>query len=310
MSEKTTPTNNNPREKDSASHPERAKCGIIMPISPIDGLLSGHWEDVKAILREAIDSAGFESELVSETEESTIIHKTIVHNLYNNPIVVCDVSGKNPNVMFELGMRLTFDKPTVVVKDDKTDYSFDMSPIEHVGYPRDLRFHQIVQFKEKLAVKVKATHDLAAKDPNYSTFLKQFGQFTVPKLEQKEVSPDQFIIKRLEELTQTVSRLERSGRVSNRLTLPQYGGGDVLVFDVSQSPKNRVMNIITKILPLYPDVRAELSFDDILRVYLPPSLSQALGLQLERILSLEIGRKNAAVASTSEDEPSFSGSGN
>ena len=92
-----------------------------MPISAIDGLPSSHWEEVKGVLFEATDTAGFEAELVSESEESTIIHKTIVHNLYNNPIVICDVSGKNPNVMFELGIRLTFDKATVVVKDDKTD---------------------------------------------------------------------------------------------------------------------------------------------------------------------------------------------
>jgi hypothetical protein len=216
MATKKTPTNNNPAPKKVSSDSERPKCGIIMPISAIDGLLPSHWEDVKGILREAIESAGFEAELVSETEESTIIHKTIIHNLYNNPIVVCDVSGKNPNVMFELGVRLTFDKPTVVVKDDKTDYSFDMSPIEHVGYPRDLRFHQIVQFKEKLAGKIKATHDLAASDHNYSTFLKHFGQFTVPKLEQTEVSPDRFIIERLDDLTRSVSRLERTTRGRTR----------------------------------------------------------------------------------------------
>src|SRR5687768_9321551 len=101
--------------------------------------------------------------------------------------------------MFELGIRLTFDRPTVVVKDDKTDYSFDSSPIEHLVYPRDLRFHQIVKFKDTLAGKVKATYEKAVKDPNYSTFLKYFGEFTVPKLERKEISPDQFIIKRLEE---------------------------------------------------------------------------------------------------------------
>ena len=179
MAIKKTPSNG--KAESSTNNHERPKCGIIMPISTLDGLPPSHWEDVKSVLREAIESAGFQADLVSETEESAIIQKTIVQNLYNNPIVVCDVSGKNPNVMFELGIRLTFDKPTVVVKDDQTNYSFDMSPIEHLGYPRDLRFNQIVQFQEKLAAKVKATYELATQDPNYSTFLKAFGQFTVPK---------------------------------------------------------------------------------------------------------------------------------
>jgi hypothetical protein len=49
--------------------------------------------------------------------------------------------------MLELGMRLAFDKPAVIVKDDKTDYSFDTSSIEHLAYPRDLRFSKIKSFK-------------------------------------------------------------------------------------------------------------------------------------------------------------------
>jgi hypothetical protein len=65
-----------------------------------------------------------------------VIQKRIVQNLYSSDVIVCDVSGKNPNVMFELGMRLAFDKPTLIVKDDKTDYSFDTGIIEHVPYPR------------------------------------------------------------------------------------------------------------------------------------------------------------------------------
>jgi hypothetical protein len=83
--------------------------------------------------------------MVSDSDDSGVIHKRIIENLYNNPIVVCDVSGKNPNVMFELGIRLAFDKSTIIVKDHATDYSFDTSPIEHVGYPRDLRFSTVVE---------------------------------------------------------------------------------------------------------------------------------------------------------------------
>jgi hypothetical protein len=107
-------------------------CGIVMPISALDGCAEGHWSDVHEILDEAIEDAGFEGNLVSDADESGIIQKRIIQNLYENPIVVCDVSGKNPNVMFELGLRLAFDKPVIIVKDDKTTYSFDTAPIEHV----------------------------------------------------------------------------------------------------------------------------------------------------------------------------------
>src|ERR1041385_707121 len=118
-------------------------CGIVMPISEMDGYSEAHWSDVREILTEAIDEAGFDSNLVSDADDVGIIQKRIIENLYDNPIVVCDVSGKNPNVMFELGLRLAFDKPTIIVKDDKTSYSFDTAVIEHLEYPRDLRYATI-----------------------------------------------------------------------------------------------------------------------------------------------------------------------
>jgi hypothetical protein len=187
-------------------------CGLVMPISAIDGLSEAHWSDVKAILEETIVGAGFVPRLVSHANEVGIIQQRIVQNLYENPIVVVDVSAKNPNVMFELGMRLTFDKPTVIVKDDKTNYSFDTAPIDHLGYPRDLRFGKITEFKAELAARIKATYE-ASQDPNYTTFLKHFQILNISKLDKREVSSEQFILEELKALRVLVEQLPRS--VSN-----------------------------------------------------------------------------------------------
>ncbi|EPZ5839395.1 RNA helicase, partial [Vibrio cholerae] len=194
-------------------------CGLIMPISAIDGCNEQHWLDVKQILTEAIELSGYSANLVSYADDVGIIQKRIIQNLYENPIVVCDVSGKNPNVMFELGMRLAFDKPTIIVKDDKTSYSFDTSPIEHLEYPRDLRFKKIVDFKDELAKKIKATVEKSNTDPGYTTFLKHFGTFTVAKLDSKEVSKEDYIIEEIKELKKYIN-----ARFFNRNNATSYYG--------------------------------------------------------------------------------------
>lgn len=79
---------------------------------------------------------------MSDADDVGVIQKRIVQGVYGADLIVCDVSCKNSNVMFELGMRLAFDKPTVIIKDDKTDYTFDTGVIEHITYPRDLRFQR------------------------------------------------------------------------------------------------------------------------------------------------------------------------
>ncbi len=185
------------------------KCGLIMPISAIAGCSEQHWSDVKSILTETLKESGYHAELVSEADDVGIIQKRIIQNVYENPIVVCDVSGKNPNVMFELGMRLAFDKPTVIVKDDLTDYSFDTSPIEHIGYPRDLRFNKILEFKKKLKDKVKGTYEASQKS-SYTTFLKSFGEFKVAKLNTQEVDKEDYLLSELSELKHLVMRGLRS----------------------------------------------------------------------------------------------------
>lgn len=183
-------------------------CGIVMPISAIDGCLESHWLDVKNIISDAIAAAGFEANLVSDADEIGVIQKRIIQNLYDNPIVVCDVSAKNANVMFELGLRLAFDKPTIIIKDDMTSYSFDTSSIEHLEYPRDLRYSKIVEFKSRLASKIKATYEASLDSDNYTTFLKHFGQFKVAKLDEKEVPSEELILDELAAIRRSIARLD------------------------------------------------------------------------------------------------------
>lgn len=200
---------------------EREVCGIIMPISSIDGCSENHWKEVYGIISESIKDAGYKPNLVSYSDDVAVIQKNIVQNIYENSIIVCDVSAKNPNVMFELGMRLAFDKPTIIIKDDMTSYSFDTSPIEHLTYPRDLRFTRIVEFKKALTEKIKATMGKAKSDRHYSPFLGSFGKFTVAKIDSKEVSKDDYILEEIKELRKLI--LYKENKSVNSLNLVENG---------------------------------------------------------------------------------------
>jgi hypothetical protein len=187
-------------------------CGLVMPISAIDGCSAEHWVEVKNIISDAvlsIEGLNFVPRLVSEQDDVGVIQKRIVQNIYSSDIVICDVSCKNANVMFELGMRLAFDKPTILIKDDKTDFSFDTGVIEHLVYPRDLRFSRIVSFKKALADKVAATYTAAKNDPTHSTFLKNFGSFKVASVDQTVGTPDQVMLDMMQDLSREVARIGR-----------------------------------------------------------------------------------------------------
>lgn len=206
------------------------KCGIIMPIAHMNGYTKEHWVDVKNIIQEAtreVKNYTFKTEIVSNSDgEIDIIHKRIIQNIYFSEIVICDISGKNPNVMFELGMRLAFDKPTIIIKDDATDFIFDTGSIEHLIYPKDLRFQKIVEFKKELAKRIEITYKKSIDDPGYSTFLGNFGEFKVPTLNQTTItSVEQLILDQITSLSREIKGVKKE------VTQTHFVGTDALNYN-------------------------------------------------------------------------------
>lgn len=130
-------------------------CGLVMPISGFAGHDTQHWVDVRKVLERAISESGMTPQPVWESAVTDIIQGRIIRNLCLNPMVVCDVSELNPNVMFELGVRLAFKKPVVIVADDMTRLPFDTNVIEHLIYPPNLYFPKMVVFIQDLADRIR-----------------------------------------------------------------------------------------------------------------------------------------------------------
>lgn len=201
---------------------ETLDCGIIMPIASMTGYPESHWTKVKDIIIEAtsqVDGYKFSTKIVSETNgETHVIHKTIIQNLYNSEIVICDISGKNPNVLFELGMRLAFDKPTILIRDNETDFMFDTGVIEHMTYPKSLSYPEVVEFKKELAIKIKITLEKEKSDPNYSAFLRSFGTFEITKLDQTEISDaNQIILSELKNVQKLLTSSQTKNHTKNKI---------------------------------------------------------------------------------------------
>lgn len=212
MNQKNSELGNNTDSQDKIENQKedtRPVCGLIMPIADTDGYPIGHWKEVKKIITSVAEEAGFRTRLVSESEDVRVIQKTIVQNVFDDDIIICDVSSKNPNVMFELGLRFAFDKAAVIIKDDETGYSFDTSPVEHINYRKDLRFSSIEQFKKDLSAKLKATFE-KSREANHSMYLQDFGKFVIKELDTKTVSENQYILEKLNEMQKEIKNISNA----------------------------------------------------------------------------------------------------
>jgi len=110
--------------------------------------------------------------------------------------------------MFELGMRLAFNKPVVIIKDDKTDYSFDTSNIQHENYRKDLRHNTVEKFIIDLSKKIKKTYEASLKT-DYQSFLSYFGKFEVAKIENKPIGESEAIEKLLNKFSTLDSKITK-----------------------------------------------------------------------------------------------------
>lgn len=193
----------------------KLKVGLIMPISHAEGFPVGHWGEVRKIIEEALNEITeyeVEIRMVSEAEDVTLIQKTIIQRIYEDDIVIVDVSSKNPNVMFELGVRLAFDRPFILLKDDLTDYIFDISSIFHINYRRDLRYKDIVDVKNQIKSKLLATYHKSLEEE--SMYLKDFGTFKVANLQSTELPIKDYMEKMFSEIKRDINRI-RHNVISN-----------------------------------------------------------------------------------------------
>lgn len=124
----------------------KEECFIIAPISTPPDRVSVYAGDVDHcehvldhLLAPAVEKAGFVP-VKPKAKGSELIHGEIVRNLQEAPFVLCDMSGLNPNVFFELGVRTAMNKPICLTIDAQTKKApFDLAVINHHEYVHDLR---------------------------------------------------------------------------------------------------------------------------------------------------------------------------
>lgn len=189
-------------------------CGLVIPISSMDDEIytEEHWNGVKQIIEECLQKSekyDYKVKIVSESDGANIIQNNIIQGLYKSDIIICDVSNLNPNVMFELGVRIMFDKPVVIIKDSNTKFVFDVSAIEHMIYNRTLHYSETRLFQDNLLKKVECTFEDFKDEKNAPSYLKSFGFIeTKPSLETIDVSAVDQIMSGLKSLERRMGNID------------------------------------------------------------------------------------------------------
>lgn len=148
-------------------------CFVIMPISDADGYEKGHFLRVyEDIVKPAVEAAEFTPRRADEVKETNFIHLDILKKLIDAPIAICDLSSRNPNVLFELGIRQAFDKPVVLIQEKGTPKIFDIGPLRYLEYDKGMKYHDVLKTQSELTEAISATKAAEGQQGNINSIVR------------------------------------------------------------------------------------------------------------------------------------------
>ncbi|MES2650018.1 MAG: hypothetical protein V4717_24285 [Bacteroidota bacterium] len=222
-------------------------CFVIMPITDSEPYKKGHFGRVyEHLIKPACVLAGFEPIRADEILNTNYIAIDIIRKLLNSEMAICDLSSRNPNVLYELGIRQAFNLPVTLLKDSVTQRVFDISGFRDIEYDENLRIDNVERDIETLTETIKNTYETRGKEVNSLVTL--LGIKPANLTESVDISKDtEVILNYLSALNKKVNDIEdniikkvspKNGMsIQNNYTVKDRSGEEINVDDIIDHEK-------------------------------------------------------------------------
>lgn len=173
---------------------EEKECFVIMPIGDHASHQKGHFKRVyEDILKPAIEEAGFIAYRADDNGGSQNIQIDIIKKIIEAPMAVCDLSTRNPNVLFELGVRQAFDKPVALIQEIGTERIFDISNFNTIDYRSERIYHEVIEDRRKITSLIYDTYRKHSEGVGVNSIIKLISAVNAAKISDKDDSTESLI---------------------------------------------------------------------------------------------------------------------
>ncbi|AIF51243.1 hypothetical protein [Pelosinus sp. UFO1] len=180
---------------------EKKKCFIITPVGPNHSDIRRAADGViQSGIIPILEELNFQADIPHQLSESGSITKSVINKIIDNDLVIANLTGLNPNVMYELGIRHAARKPIVHICDQNTKLPFDIAPERTLFYIDDML--GIQEFKPELKKYIQAA--LAESEPSNPVYDAIQAKSIMKSIEISD--PLRFVLKAIEDLKTKLSR--------------------------------------------------------------------------------------------------------
>jgi hypothetical protein len=197
--------------------PEKTKtCFFITPIgeesSPIRRTTEGL---LRAVIRPTLEELGYKVVAAHQIPNPGSITKQVIEHLLQDELAIANVTGLNPNVMYELAVRHAARLPLVVLAEGGTRLPFDIADQRTLFFTNDVV--GILELGSELQKAIKAAEiDTDVDNPIYRVVREN-----VIRKEVSAGSPSNYILERLDKLSDQMDSLSRSSTGEPRSLVSQ-----------------------------------------------------------------------------------------
>lgn len=182
MTKKTTRKTVSPQKQVSSGE---SICFVISPIGKEGTDIHREFKEVlDYIIKPAFEESGYNHKVIraDEIDRSGSFIKDILESLYSSHIVIADLTGQNPNVFYELGVRHSLRPRTILIAQNIDDIPSDLREYRTIIY--DTTAKGAAAFKKRIKTFLSEMQKEPERPDN--PVLDRLGSMTENKLAQIE----------------------------------------------------------------------------------------------------------------------------
>jgi CheY-like chemotaxis protein len=153
--------------------PPKRKCFVIMPFSSTKRCNSEQWLDIfENMIKPSVENSGYDYECFRASLVIGNIIRDILDNLNKADIVIADMTDRNPNVFYELGVRHALRNATILITQDIEDIPFDLRHYATIKYEWTTK-----NGKEEFGRKIRDAFTVIENDPDGANVMSPIREY-------------------------------------------------------------------------------------------------------------------------------------
>jgi hypothetical protein len=143
--------------KEAKANKKAGICFVVTPIGEVNSQVRRHIEGViDSVIEPVVKEKVYIVKVAHRVLTQGLITEDVINSICDYELVIANLTGLNPNVMFEVALRYCTDKPIIHICELGTNLPFDIKDQRTIFYTNDM--YGVIELKGQLCKMIDSIH--------------------------------------------------------------------------------------------------------------------------------------------------------